>query len=1211
MPARKMFKFAIAAIAAATSLAFAPQSANAQAQVQPPADDAPLYNVALSTLGALATGSGSHFNNSQPPSNVVDPPHRYGAIFGTSETIIGARIDVRPIIPVDLEAAAISQLDYGHVRSPKAFDVYVNGKKVSSHEMPLQQGKLFHFPLKAKNVEEVGIVVTDQYPPKDLGDGKFGPGWGGWGRIQLLSKTDLSVLMAPPAAYAPVIAPQALAASQKEIAGEVKVYGEPRKTVGHPNTIWDKQDIAELQAMIKTSPELKKQYEALKAGMTTRMTQPLGIPPAVKDADGNYIHVSDSVDNRGGIHNQLATDIANLAAVYALSGEEKYGDFAKKLLLAYAAEFPNYAPGNRPGFAHDVGKAFDQRLGDSIWVIQLARAYDLIYNLPSMTAEERALIVDDLLIACADFIKQNVHHIRNATNWSAISTAAVLIIGYATDTERLINDARWGIGGTPEKPTGGVHLHFSEKAIDIDGMWAEGAMGYQFMALQALITDAEILWHHGEDMYRYRNGALKSLFDSPLEFSYPDLYTPAIHDSGNASIVGYDSYLYEHAYRRYRDPKYLAILSRVHPHLAARYQQWPVSVIYDAADEAAPAVEWDSVNLNGVGYGILRTTDERGTRSLLLDYGPDRSHGHPDKLNIDLWLYGDILIPDPGIVWYEDPLYRNWFSQTLAHNTLIVDQKNQLACGADQLVYGPALTLGIQRAKTSGAYPGVTMDRAIFLTSDYTADIFGAFAQLPRQLDLAWHIRGDFTTTLKLADTTFPAPVPAAYATLENTQQADGSKPWTAEFVHKDKTYRFHSSGAKDSQIIVGDGLFWNEKPKTIIDRRDKTNQTIYGAVLDHALTDKPYIKKVETLGSLADGYGALHITTADGIDTAYAAYRPAVKIPSKIGIDTDASQAIIRRKNKAITAAYLGGGTTLKADKLLLTRDTPGLLSLELVENGSYILSNPSPTATVARVAYAPLNKLEAYKIAPNGAREDNKAAFQQDRSASDAYIIPMPAGARYEFAAAGTLSLHDYRAKVLADRAAADAAAAQKAIDEINARDAIRLAASAESPLPPNTIIAIQAETYTAEGGGKINTLTDRIGAIGAILQGWDASGHWLEWTIEAPSEGYYNFAICYAQEPGETTRRLIVNGEDQEPSAPMHFKGTGGWARSSDDWRLHTALNPVSEKPLLLKFKAGANTIRIKNESGQGANLDYLAIFSPDVTPTRDLLSAKIEK
>ena len=192
--------------------------------------------------------------------------------------------------------------------------------------------------------------------------------------------------------------------------------------------------------------------------------------------------------------------------------------------------------------------------------------------------------------------------------------------------------------GTPNPQPSGVELHFSGKSIDVDGMWCEGAMGYQFMALQALVVDAEMLWHHGIDLYRYRDCALKCVFDSPLYFCYPNLLSPAIHDSGNASIVGYNSDLYEYGYLRYRDPKYLEVLRRIKRRLMASFQLFTISTLYDvdlsaAGDVVAP----ESVNLNGVGYGVLRVTDGEGTRNLLLDYGPNRSHGHPDKLNIDLW----------------------------------------------------------------------------------------------------------------------------------------------------------------------------------------------------------------------------------------------------------------------------------------------------------------------------------------------------------------------------------------------------------------------------------------------------------------------------------------------------------------------------------------------------------------------------------------------
>ena len=81
------------------------------------------------------------------------------------------------------------------------------------------------------------------------------------------------------------------------------------------------------------------------------------------------------------------------------------------------------------------------------------------------------------------------------------------------------------------------------------------------------------------------------------------------------------------------------------------------------------------------------------------------------------------------------------------------------------------------------------------------------------------------------------------------------------------------------------------------------------------------------------------------------------------------------------------------------------------------------------------------------------------------------------------------------------------------------------------------------------------------------------------------------------------------EQEPFAPLVLSATGGYANTSDDWRLGTALNPVSGKPLLLKLKQGANTIRLTNSNGRAANLNYLAITSPDVAVTRELLAAKV--
>lgn len=113
----------------------------------------------------------------------------------------------------------------------------------------------------------------------------------------------------------------------------------------------------------------------------------------------------------------------------------------------------------------------------------MATGYDLIHDAPSITPEERRHIEENIIKAAAREIISNHAMIEAATNWSAIACCAVLAAGYATDDHELINTGMYGIGGTQERPTGGLfQKHFTE-AISKDGLWTEGSMGYQFMAL--------------------------------------------------------------------------------------------------------------------------------------------------------------------------------------------------------------------------------------------------------------------------------------------------------------------------------------------------------------------------------------------------------------------------------------------------------------------------------------------------------------------------------------------------------------------------------------------------------------------------------------------------------------------------------------------------------------------------------------------------------
>ena len=223
----------------------------------------------------------------------------------------------------------------------------------------------------------------------------------------------------------------------------------------------------------------------------------------------------------------------------------------------------------------------------------------------------------------------------------------------------------------------------------------------------------------------------------------------------------------------------------------------------------------------------------------------------------------------------------------------------------------------------------------------------------------------------------------------------------------------------------------------------------------------------------------------------------------------------------------------------------------------------------------------------------------------------MSLKAAAQVEFAAAGAVGMYKSRRALLAKRQAEQEAALAQARNACAQRTAKCEAEAKAKPAPAGTIVVVNATMMSGQGGGMVKISSSKRAAVGKAFSGWDAMGHWLEWKFAVPAEGYYNLTLCYCCQDDGAERIVSIDGVEQEPFAPMILPATGGYANGSDDWRLGKAINPVSGKPLLLKLKLGENTIRLTNANGRAANLNYLAVTSPDVTPTRKMLAAKLAK
>ncbi|HCN84877.1 MAG TPA: hypothetical protein DIT07_14860, partial [Sphingobacteriaceae bacterium] len=88
--------------------------------------------------------------------------------------------------------------------------------------------------------------------------------------------------------------------------------------------------------------------------------------------------------------------------------------------------------------------------------------------------------------------------------------------------------------------------------------------------------------------------------------------------------------------------------------------------------------EYDSYFFNWAGYYVMRNGWNYSDNCLYFDAGPvGYGHQHEDMLNLYLYSRGKILLTDPGAYIYDKSKWRKYALSTPAHNTIIVDGKEQ------------------------------------------------------------------------------------------------------------------------------------------------------------------------------------------------------------------------------------------------------------------------------------------------------------------------------------------------------------------------------------------------------------------------------------------------------------------------------------------------------------------------------------------------------
>lgn len=706
------------------------------------------WNAALPKYGATITvqhGPEIFVNAGTPPEDTFDQNgHSRMVVTGTPYTF---RIELMDRFPITKLAFAHS--DYTSEQGPKDLTVKLDDGTVIPVALELlpskgSRGLQWQEVPVGKACRLIEVTITSNHVAAN--------GWGGLADIAALTTVDLDAKLAIPD-YDPK-APTFVDVPPFQ-AGEAMPVELPERA--QPN-VWPR-GLMTPGERDRLKAELRKPrgQEAL-AALLGRADEAAAITPEFPDPKGPMAQMKDRGDDLAKQHSRLAYDCGTLGRAYGLTGNVKYADAAKARLLGYAQRYVDY-PEHRGVNRNDSAKIFAQRLSEAMWLIPLLAAYDQVHD--TLTEAERKQIEDGLVRPAVTLIRNKVpaqeaaeRTARNAEwrtadpytgesktlgNWTNFYNFATVMAGAVMQDQDYIDlaaaDLRYNIA----------------VGIGSDGMWGEGAIGYQFFALQAMIPAMDVCARHGIDLWSYQNNRAKLLFDSPLRYVYPDGTGAGINDSGRAKLGNWSTMVYDYAWLRWHDPRHAVMVNSSPRQLLCSEAVYFPTLVYDELPEPKQ-VSYPSTVFQNLGYAILRDD----TKFALLDYGPHGgTHGHLDKLNLILFS-GDELGGEPQFHRYEDPLHGQWTRQTVAHNTLAVAERSQQAGTGKLLQFTRQGEAQIMRGEAAGLSPGVLLDRTVVVLPHAIADIYHARAARPLTYDRTLRFHGTLHGILPKSDAMKP-----------------------------------------------------------------------------------------------------------------------------------------------------------------------------------------------------------------------------------------------------------------------------------------------------------------------------------------------------------------------------------------------------------------------------------------------------------------------
>ncbi len=481
--------------------------------------------------------------------------------------------------------------------------------------------------------------------------------------------------------------------------------------------------------------------------------------PVPKDPGGGFTHEQ---------HKRNYMALYGAGLLYRITGDKSYAEFARAMLLDYAKLYPTLGP--HPAAANEAaGRLFWQSLNDSVWLVYGIQGYDAIRD--TLSAADRDTIDTNVFRKMAEFLSvgnaKTFNLIHNHATWAA---AGVGMTGYVLHDPELVARA---LKGTDKSGKAGF-LAQVDQLFSPDGYYTEGPY-YQRYAIQPFVVFADAIQANQPELkiWERHGGVLPKAIRTTIQLTDNGYFFP-LNDAMPDKSLKTDE-LYQAVaigYAATGDPSFLSI---------AKWQGRTVltpsglAVARDlAAGKAQPFAYTsqlfrDGPNGDEGGIAVLRSGPGEDAQVLVAkNSAMGMGHGHFDKLGWMLYDAGTAIVTDYGSARFlnieskDGGRYlkenESWAKQTIAHNTLVVNETSNFGgkwkigqdLPAKQLYFSGQGPLKASTGEVVGAWPGVTVRRTLVQLDwgkggPLVLDLLRATGPAPATYDLPLHYAGHIT----------------------------------------------------------------------------------------------------------------------------------------------------------------------------------------------------------------------------------------------------------------------------------------------------------------------------------------------------------------------------------------------------------------------------------------------------------------------------------